>query len=131
MMDRTAEGHLSKWLKRKQRTPLVLCGAKQGGKSMLISQFASKNGLNLGEINLKRYLYLNEIFKTLDVDGIIKELDANIGANIKKPGSPLFLDEIRTTPYALQALRYFYEDKPRLPVIAAGSLLEFTLADHH
>ncbi len=31
---------------------------------------------------------------------------------------------------ATPALRYFLEDIPELPVIAAGSLLEFTLADH-
>lgn len=30
----------------------------------------------------------------------------------------------------LQCLRYFYEDMPGLPVIAAGSLLEFALKDH-
>lgn len=35
------------------------------------------------------------------------------------------------TPFALQALRYFYEDLPDLPVIAAGSLMEFTLSDHN
>ena len=29
------------------------------------------------------------------------------------------------------ALRYFYEEKPELHVVAAGSLLEFTLADAH
>ncbi|MFP4261102.1 MAG: hypothetical protein ACLFS1_08485 [Opitutales bacterium] len=33
-------------------------------------------------------------------------------------------------PVLLQALRYFYEEYPNLPVIAAGSLLEFTLRDH-
>ena len=131
MMYRTAEDHLGKWFKRKRRKPLVLRGARQVGKSTLVRQFASKTGICLHEINLERHLHLNDIFKTLDIDGIIKELDAIIGANVQKPGSLLFLDEIQATPYAIQALRYFYEDKPRLPVIAAGSLLEFALADHH
>jgi predicted AAA+ superfamily ATPase len=40
-------------------------------------------------------------------------------------------DEIQGTPHAIQALRYFYEERPNLPVVGAGSLLEFTLADHH
>jgi len=43
----------------------------------------------------------------------------------------LFLDEIQATPHAIQALRYFFEIKPELAVISAGSLLEFALADHH
>ncbi len=33
-------------------------------------------------------------------------------------------------PEAIEALRYFLEDLPDLAVVAAGSLLEFTLADH-
>ena len=37
---------------------------------------------------------------------------------------------MQAAPHALQALRYLYEDRPDLPVLAAGSLLEFVLADH-
>lgn len=42
----------------------------------------------------------------------------------------LFLDEIQAVPAALAFLRYFYEDRPDLAVIAAGSRLELSLADH-
>ncbi len=129
-MERFAERYLEKWIRNKRRKPLVLRGARQVGKSTLIRQFAKKNGLNLLEINLERNLYLNEIFKSLDTERIIMELEVLGGKKIKEPDSLLFLDEIQSTPYALQALRYFYEDKPRLPVIAAGSLLEFNLSDH-
>jgi hypothetical protein len=38
------------------------------------------------------------------------------------------LDEIQATPHALEALRYFFEERPELPVVAAGSLLEFALS---
>ncbi len=54
-----------------------------------------------------------------------------MGRKIIGPGSILFLDEIQATPYALQALRYFYEELPGLPVISAGSLLEFVLSKHN
>jgi len=40
-----------------------------------------------------------------------------------------FLDEIQESPKAIQLLRYFYEEIPEMPVIAAGSLLEFALKD--
>ena len=40
----------------------------------------------------------------------------------------LFLDEIQAAPEALAALRYFHEGMPDLHVLAAGSLLEFALA---
>ena len=39
----------------------------------------------------------------------------------------LFIDEIQESPKAIQLLRYFYEEKPDLYVIAAGSLLEFAM----
>jgi predicted AAA+ superfamily ATPase len=41
----------------------------------------------------------------------------------------LFFDEIQSCPNAIKALRFFYESKPSLHVMAAGSLLEFALSD--
>ena len=131
IIPRSAEKYLDVWYKKAGRKPLVIRGARQVGKSTLVRQFAENLGLDLNEINLERHLYLDDIFKSLDMDIIIKELDALIGRNLLSPGALLFLDEIQATPHAIQALRYFYEDKPELPVICAGSLLEFALSDHH
>ncbi len=41
----------------------------------------------------------------------------------------LFIDEIQAAPEVLAKLRWFAEEMPELAVIAAGSLLEFALAD--
>jgi predicted AAA+ superfamily ATPase len=38
-----------------------------------------------------------------------------------------FFDEIQVAPKAIMSLRYFYEEMPELHLIAAGSLLEFTI----
>jgi len=130
MMERISEGYLKIWSEKRRRKPLVLRGARQVGKSTLVRMFAKKNGWTLNEINLERHLYLDDIFKTLNMDHIIRELEGLVAANIRHPDSILFLDEIQATPHALAALRYFYEDTPDIPVIAAGSLLEFTLSDH-
>jgi len=131
MLERNAEKYLNQWHQKNHRKPLVLRGARQVGKSTLVRHFAKKNGLVLNEVNLEQNLYLNNLFKTLDMDSIIRELDALVGRNIQDPGALLFLDEIHATPHAIPALRYFHEEKPDLPVISAGSLLEFALADHH
>lgn len=131
MMYRFSQAYLQQWLNKKRRKPLILRGARQVGKSTLVRQFAEKNRLKLCEINLERHMYLNDIFKTLDIDHILRELEALVNADIRKPDSLLFLDEIQATPYALQSLRYFYEDMPEIIVIAAGSLLEFALSDHN
>ncbi len=109
----------------------MLRGARQVGKSTLVRYFAAARGLVLNEINLEQNLYLDEIFKSLDMVLIVQELNALTGRKIRSPDSLLFLDEIQATPHAIQALRYFYEELPDLHVISAGSLLEFALADHH
>lgn len=121
---------MKQWLKKKRRKPLVLRGARQVGKSTLVRQFAANERLVLNEINLERHLSLNEVFKTLDLKKILRELDGLTGRNILAKGSLLFLDEIQATPHALAALRYFYEEMPGLPVVAAGSLLEFALTEN-
>lgn len=129
-MKRIAEEKLETWHRSDGRKPLVIRGARQVGKSTLVRMFAEKAELKLYEINLERHLELDEVFKSLDVHRIIRELEPILGAAVDASDGLLFLDEIQSTPHALAALRYFYEDMPQLRVIAAGSLLEFVLADH-
>jgi len=133
ILKRFSEGHIESWFKRKHRKPLVIRGARQVGKSTLVRNFAQNNNLTLHEINLERHPQLVDIFDKLDTAGILRELE-HIGGKGKISTSGnnhlLFLDEIQAVPSAIKALRYFYEDFPGLPLIAAGSLLEFTLSDH-
>ncbi|MCK5736539.1 MAG: AAA family ATPase, partial [Spirochaetaceae bacterium] len=130
MIKRKSELYLARWLEKKRRKPLILRGARQVGKSTLVRQFAESRGLVLNEVNLEKYLQLNDVFKTLNTGKILRELEGLLGRNILKNNSLLFLDEIQAAPHALAALRYFYEELPNLPIVAAGSLLEFTLAKH-
>ena len=111
-MKRFSEQYLVKWIKGRRRKPLILRGARQVGKSTLVSQFADQQNLLLNEINLERHLGLDKVFATLDISVIRGELEALVGRSITEPGSLLFLDEIQATPSAIQALRYFYEDLP-------------------
>ena len=130
IMYRSAERALAQWFAAPQRKPLVIRGARQVGKSTLVRQFAQSHRLHLNEINLERHPDLDSVFQTLDLTHIRRELEGLLGQPLLAPGSLLFLDEIQATPHALPALRYFFEDHPELPVIAAGSLLEFVLSQH-
>lgn len=130
-MDRMAGRYLERWIGSPRRKPLIIRGARQVGKSTLVRLFAEGQRLLLNEINLERHLGLESVFATFDIAAIRSELEAIVGNSIARPGSILFLDEIQATPSALPALRYLYEDLPEIPVIAAGSLLEFVLADHN
>lgn len=130
MLRRFTEDILACWMTARSRKPLVLRGARQVGKSTLVRQFAHHQGRTLCEINLERHLSLGKVFGSLEVDAILRELEILSRESIRDDTSLLFLDEIQAIPHALQALRYLHEERPYLPVIAAGSLLEFTLAEH-
>lgn len=110
---------------------MVIRGARQVGKSTLVRQFAEAKGLTLHEVNLERHPMLTNVFESHDTNKILNELEYICKkGRINEPGSILFLDEIQAVPVAIQTLRYFFEDYPELPVIAAGSLLEFSLSRH-
>lgn len=128
IMKRSGEKLLSEWLLRPNRKPLVIRGARQVGKSTLVRLFATSCKKRLIEINLERHRKLGSAFSTMDVPAILKEIEIITGhTSIDPQECILFLDEIQAIPAALSSLRYFYEELPDLPVIAAGSLLEFTL----
>ena len=55
---------------------------------------------------------------------------AKAGVRIENKRTLIFIDEIQNAPEAVKVLRYFYEKRPDLYVIAAGSLLE-SLMDRH
>ncbi|RUM42221.1 MAG: AAA family ATPase [Desulfocapsa sp.] len=130
-MKRLVEQDLTKWYASPYKKPLIIRGARQVGKSSLVRQFAAQKGLTLHEVNLERHVTLATVFASNDPDKILQEL-AFLCDNkeIRGENSLLFLDEIQAVPEAIAALRYFYEDYPDFPVIAAGSLLEFTLSAH-
>ncbi len=122
---------LDKWLTKTNRKPLILSGARQVGKSTLVKIFSEHANRPLAEINLERYSNLTEIFEQKDPTKIVDLLEALPNIKPISADTLLFLDEIQATPEAIPALRYFYEDMSELPVISAGSLLEFALIDHN
>jgi len=129
-MKRKALVDLGIWLNETNRKPLVLRGPRQVGKSTLVKDFAKSQKLTLHEVNLERYQYLSKIIKASRVEDFLKEVQiiSNKG-NVVSENSILFIDEIQAIPEGLQFLRYLYEDYPALPIISAGSLLEFALQD--
>lgn len=129
MLKRKEINYLQDWAGQSIRKPIVVRGARQVGKSTLVREFARKNAFHLVEINFERNPEYREAFTSRDPMEIVATLNLLTGETIIAGESLLFLDEIQAAPEALVALRYFYEEKPELHVVAAGSLLEFTLAD--
>ena len=121
--------HLNQWVVDPHRKPLLLRGARQVGKTYAVRQLA-KRFPDFVEINFEKQPALKNIFeKDLVSDRIMLELSLITGKRITPGKTLLFLDEIQAAPLAITALRYFYEEIPKLHVIAAGSLLDFTLEE--
>lgn len=118
---------LSRWLGSTGRKPMVLRGARQVGKSTAVRLFAEEAGLDLLEVNMERHRDLDAVFGSFDVAVVLDNLSALTGKRVHE-GTLIFLDEIQAAPQAIACLRYFYENRPGLPVVAAGSLLEFALS---
>lgn len=122
-MKRDAINELCIWKKRKNRKPLILNGARQVGKTWLMKEFAQKEFKKSIYINFENNPRLNNLFeRDLDIKRILFDIELETG--IIPDGETLLLfDEIQEARHGITALKYFYEDAPQIPVIAAGSLL--------
>nr|CAA6820381.1 MAG: Predicted ATPase (AAA+ superfamily) [uncultured Thiotrichaceae bacterium] len=129
-MQRRQIQFLYNWLENKKRKPLIIRGARQVGKSTLVELFAQQQSRTLLNVNLERYPELTSAFTSNNPEQILREIETLPRMPDCDEQAVLFLDEIQAIPLAIPSLRYFYEDQPELPVISAGSLLEFTLSDH-
>ncbi len=126
-MYRFIESELLQWSKDPEPLPILLRGARQVGKTHTVVNFAKQNFENYIHINLETDKDFIADFKTLDPHRIINKIYALKNIKVETAKTLIFIDEIQECPEAIVSLRYFYEQKPGLHVIAAGSLLDFTL----
>lgn len=126
---RIIDHYLSEWASRDTRKPILLRGARQVGKSSTVRHLGQQFK-NYVEINFEMEPQYKTIFKPdLNVSRIVMQIAALSGARIEEGETLLFMDEIQECPEAIMSLRFFKENLPKLHVIAAGSLLEFALAE--
>ena len=129
MFQRLALKALRQWAEKEGRKPLVLRGARQVGKTTLVKIFAE-------EFDVFIYLNLEEKVNadlfTMDVsfEDLLAGIYAKAGIKMENQRTLIFIDEIQNIPDAVKVLRYFYEKRPDLYVIAAGSLLESLVGNH-
>ncbi len=124
---RIAYKQLLGWKESLKHKPILLRGARQVGKTTLVRQLGKEFECFL-ELNLEKESHRN-LFSLDDVNKILDATLLMLGKNYVSNSTLLFIDEIQENPKAIQLLRYFYEERPDLHVIAAGSLLEFALKE--
>lgn len=104
---------------------MLVRGARQVGKTTLIREFSNEFD-RFVELNLEK-IDDRELFNIDNIDQLINAILLAKKVPSKEGSFLLFIDEIQESPKAIQQLRYFYEERPDIHVIAAGSLLEFAL----
>ncbi len=126
MIDRLLLKDLNKWHTKNNRKPLIIRGARQVGKTTIVKIFAN---------NFKQHIFLDlekrkdrELFEQdLPFDKLVAALFFIKKCDPMEKSTLIFIDEIQNSLKAVATLRYFYEETPDIPVIAAGSLLEVYL----
>jgi predicted AAA+ superfamily ATPase len=126
---RDIEEELIRWKNDSERQPLLIRGARQVGKSSVVRNFSSQFNSYV-EVNFEQDVEVKNIFAgNLHPQRICEQLSILYETPIIPGETLLFFDEIQSCLPAISSLRFFYEQYPELHVIAAGSLLEFALAE--
>ncbi len=128
-MERTIDEHLLKWKNAPSRKVLLVRGARQIGKTYSIRQLGAQFK-HFIEVNFEEHPEIASFFeRSLSPAPLCEKLSIYFDTPIIPGETLLFFDEIQANPNAIKSLRFFYEKMPNLHLIAAGSLLEFTLED--
>ena len=115
---------LLKWKNKPSRKPLIIQGARQVGKTWLMTDFAQQHFKHVAYFNFENTPELQLIFKQgYNIPKILTSLQIILGNKINESNTLIIFDEIQACPEALTSLKYFYEYNPKFFIFAAGSLL--------
>lgn len=130
-IERSIFKDLQAWVRREDRKVLLLRGARQVGKTFVCRQLGKTFKRGFVEINLVDQPLVVKLFEdpALSIDQLIASIGAFVGQRIVDGETLLFIDEIQASRAAIAKLRFLFEKRPQLHVIATGSLLEFALED--
>lgn len=127
-MERDAYKLLREWKMSTDRKPLILNGARQVGKTWLLTEFGRREYQKVAMFSLDRNVAARAVFERGgEAQKLLRDLSALAGVDIIAGNTLLVLDEIQDCPQALTALKFFCEDTPEIHIAVAGSLLGISL----
>ena len=122
-MQRNFLRELEEWKNKNQKTPLMVIGARQIGKTYIINKFCKENYNDYIYINLMNNKGIIEIFdEPINTEEKIKKMELYLGRLIKEE-TIIFFDEIQESENLISALKYFCEAEFPYKIVCAGSLL--------
>ncbi|HEY4110079.1 ATP-binding protein [Puia sp.] len=121
---RTILKKLTAWKQAPDRKPLILQGARQVGKTWLLTHFGASEFDSVAYFNFEEQPDLKQFFEnTKDVARIVQNLSLVQGRPILPQKTLIIFDEIQECNDAFNTLKYFCENAPEYAVASAGSLL--------
>ncbi|GAP72352.1 ATPase [Candidatus Symbiothrix dinenymphae] len=123
-MKRQFEHILLQWKQRKKPLPLMLVGARQTGKTHLLSEFCHQNFEEVLEINFAEKAENRDFFTpSLVAAEILERMELFFNRKIDASKTIFFFDEIQDCEEAIASLKYFAESPVEYKIVTAGSLL--------
>lgn len=123
-MKRKIYDNLLKWKEKNSKLPYMLVGARQTGKTYILTEFCKTEFENYIYINLENMSDISKIFEeTLEPKKIIQAMEIILNTKINIENTIIFIDEIQTSERAINSLKYFAEAEEDYKIVCAGSLL--------
>lgn len=123
-MRREIYQNLLEWKSNHLKMPYMLVGARQTGKTYILTEFCRNEFDDFIYINLEKQENIREVFEqTIDPEMIIKNMEAILNREIDVEKTAIYLDEIQVSERAITSLKYFCESEKNYQVVCAGSLL--------
>ncbi len=122
-MKRFVENVLNEWITNKDKSALLVEGARQVGKTYSLRNALQNNNISYYEINfLDRPDILEQIKNLNDVQDIISKLELLAPTPLARGESIIFFDEIQEFPEIITKIK-FLVDEGSYRYILSGSLL--------
>ena len=123
-MERKLYKNLLYWKEHKIKMPYMLIGARQTGKTYILTEFCKNEFKNYVYINLDNMEDVKQVFEqTINPEEIIKNIEGLLGIDINLDNTIIFIDEIQVSERAINSLKYFCESEKNYKIVVAGSLL--------
>lgn len=121
---RKIDHYLDQWHSKNGKSPALIVGIRQCGKTESVREFARRNHLQLVEMNFWTHPeYCDDFAGNLDVDNLMSNISLRFPKmNIRPENTLIFFDEIQECPKARLSFKSFGADG-RFHVIGSGSYL--------
>ena len=131
-MERKIYSNLLEWKKNSIKTPLMIIGARQIGKTYIIKEFCQKEFEKNIYINLLDNPQIVDLFEqSIPTEEKFTKIQWILNTEIDLEKTIIFFDEIQLSEKLISNLKYFCESEKPFKIICAGSLLGVKINRFH